>query len=128
MKESKIKAANSGIILYIKLYSRYFGLSFQTLLVPKVVSKMQLEEIVNTNATITCQNPVPDLYTFIGNLEINDGNRVTSGHLTIDNLLLRGSRLKDTDHIVGCAVYTGQDTKLSLNSKTVSNKFSSVEK
>lgn len=79
-------------------------------------------------ATITCQEPLANLYTFHGKLEINDGDKTTSGHLTIENLLLRGSRLKDTEYVVGCAVYTGQDTKLSLNSKIVSNKFSTAEK
>ena len=28
----------------------------------------------------------------------------------------------------GCAIYTGQDTKLALNSVLKSNKFSTVEK
>lgn len=79
-------------------------------------------------ATITCQHPLANLYTFHGKLEINSGSEITNGHLTIDNLLLRGSRLKDTEYVVGCAVYTGQDTKLSLNSKIVSNKFSTAEK
>lgn len=96
--------------------------------VPKVVSKMSLSHIVAMEATITCQHPLANLYTFHGKLEINSGSEMTSGHLTIDNLLLRGSRLKDTEYVVGCAVYTGQDTKLSLNSKIVSNKFSIAEK
>jgi hypothetical protein len=30
--------------------------------------------------------------------------------------------------IIGCAVYTGQDTKLGLNSLLTNNKFSTVEK
>ncbi|KYN18060.1 Putative phospholipid-transporting ATPase 12 [Trachymyrmex cornetzi] len=96
--------------------------------VPKVVSTMSLTDIVAMQATITCQEPLANLYTFHGKLEINDGDKTTSGHLTIENLLLRGSRLKDTEYVVGCAVYTGQDTKLSLNSKIVSNKFSTAEK
>lgn len=89
---------------------------------------MSLTHIVGAEATITCQHPLADLYTFFGKLEINDGNEVANGHLTIDNLMLRGSRLKDTEYVVGCTVYTGQDTKLSLNSKIVSNKFSTVER
>ncbi|XP_071440397.1 phospholipid-transporting ATPase IF-like [Hetaerina americana] len=48
--------------------------------------------------------------------------------LTRDNLLLRGERLKNTEYIYGCAVYTGQETKLSLNFKLRRNKFSSIEK
>ncbi|XP_012530011.2 probable phospholipid-transporting ATPase IF isoform X2 [Monomorium pharaonis] len=96
--------------------------------VPKVVSTIPLPHIAAMQATITCQEPMANLYTFHGKLEINDGSETTSGHLTIENLVLRGSRLKDTEYVVGCAVYTGQDTKLSLNSKIVSNKFSTAEK
>ncbi len=45
-----------------------------------------------------------------------------------DNVLLRGSRLKITDLIYGVAVYTGQDTKVMLNSTFKPNKLSSIEK
>lgn len=93
-----------------------------------MVSKMPLSQIVAMEATITCQHPLPNLYTFHGKLEINNESEMMSGRLTIDNLLLRGSRLKDTEYVVGYAIYTGQDTKLSLNSKIVSNKFSTAEK
>jgi len=89
---------------------------------------MSLPHVVAMQATITCQQPLANLYTFHGKLEINNDDEITSGHLTIENLMLRGSRLKDTEYVVGCAVYTGQDTKLSLNSKIVSNKFSTAER
>ncbi|XP_011879867.1 PREDICTED: probable phospholipid-transporting ATPase IF isoform X2 [Vollenhovia emeryi] len=101
--------------------------NLKTLHVPKVVSTMPLPHIVAMRASITCQQPLANLYTFHGKLEVNDGE-TTSGHLSIENLMLRGSRLKDTEYVVGCAIYTGQDTKLSLNSKTVSNKFSTAER
>ena len=48
--------------------------------------------------------------------------------LTMTNLALRGTQLKNTSALVGCAVFTGPDTKMSLNSKITSNKFSSVER
>jgi len=89
---------------------------------------MPLPHIVAMQATIMFQQPLANLYTFHGKLEINNDGEMTSGHLTIENLMLRGSRLKDTEYVVGCAVYTGQDTKLSLNSKIVSNKFSTAER
>ncbi|KAK2580780.1 hypothetical protein KPH14_011515 [Odynerus spinipes] len=103
--------------------------NLKTLHVPKVVSMMSLEEIVSMRATITCQVPMADLYTFHGKIEIeSDTNETKSGHLTISNMLLRGAKMKDTNSVVGCAIYTGQDTKLSLNSRKVSAKFSTAEK
>lgn len=45
-----------------------------------------------------------------------------------ENLLLRGSRVKNTESVIGCAVYTGQSTKLALNSKMTKYKMSSSEK
>lgn len=47
--------------------------------------------------------------------------------LDISNLLLRASRLRNTSHIYGLAVYTGRDTKLAHNSQVKPNKFSSAE-
>ncbi|CAK9806962.1 Phospholipid-transporting ATPase IF [Anthophora plagiata] len=103
--------------------------NLKTIMVPKVVSKMSTAQVVSMKATVTCQHPSSDLYTFHGKLELNNSNNeATTCHLTIQNLLLRGSKLKDTDHIIGCAIYTGHDTKLSLNSKITSNKFSTAEK
>ena len=49
--------------------------------------------------------------------------------LNQQNLLLNGARLKNTRFIYGCAVYTGQQTKMALNSVYQSkNKWSTIEK
>lgn len=54
---------------------------------------------------IEVPQPVTDLYTFYGRLEIPS---VDSLVLTPDNLMLRGSRVKNTEWAIGCAVYTGK--------------------
>lgn len=80
-------------------------------------------------ALVTCQHPRANLYEFQGKIETNlADDDCGTGSLTIDNILLRGSRLKDTEFVIGASVYTGSDTKLSLNSKMTLNKFSTVEK
>ncbi|VEL29025.1 unnamed protein product, partial [Protopolystoma xenopodis] len=80
-------------------------------------------------AEIICQHPVDDLSTFEGRIRLYSGNseNFSEESLSIDNLLLRGARLKHTKYVVGLVVYTGRDTKLSLNSKEVKRKFSSIE-
>eukprot|EP01032_Pedospumella_encystans_P016667 gene16667-19009_t len=48
--------------------------------------------------------------------------------LTEKNLLLRGSILRATEWAICSVVYTGADTKLSLNSKKTPSKMSSVDR
>ncbi|XP_014213401.1 probable phospholipid-transporting ATPase IF [Copidosoma floridanum] len=104
--------------------------NLKTLQVPKVLADLEdASDIVSTKGTITCQSPMAGLYRFEGRIQVSvkppDGERVTrTGPLTIDNLLLRGATLKDTCYILGCAVYTGRDTKLSLNSNLKTRKSS----
>lgn len=82
------------------------------------------------DATIICQQPVPDIYEFFGKIIVTDpktGDEIT---LPLNNecLLLRGACLKNTDFVYGCVVYTGNDTKMSLNAKRKQNKFSQIER
>ncbi|CAL8134314.1 unnamed protein product [Orchesella dallaii] len=48
--------------------------------------------------------------------------------LSMENLVLRGTRLKNTDYIFGIVVYTGRDTRLARNSEKSEAKFSTVER
>ncbi len=55
---------------------------------------------------IECQQPTVNLYQFIGTLTIYQKDSLgsitpTTASLGLDNLLLRGARLKDTDFIYG---------------------------
>ena len=47
--------------------------------------------------------------------------------LGLENMAFRGTQLKNTEFVYGCAIYTGADTKMSQNSRSTANKFSSVE-
>jgi magnesium-transporting ATPase (P-type) len=47
--------------------------------------------------------------------------------LSQENLLLKGSSLKNVDEISGIAVYTGKETKLMLNSVKFKPKTSRLE-
>ncbi|KAL3847179.1 hypothetical protein ACJMK2_018103 [Sinanodonta woodiana] len=90
-----------------------------------------VDDFTKLHAFIECQQPIPDLYRFIGRITLQNES---SPHEQVvrslgpENVLLRGARLKNTPHIFGCAVYTGPDTKLSLNSKAKQTKFSRIER
>lgn len=86
------------------------------------------EDFGYLQAVIECQQPIPDLYKFVGRMTVyGQGERVVRS-LGPENVLLRGARLKNTPYIYGCAVYTGSQTKMALNSKAKSTKFSRVER
>ena len=48
--------------------------------------------------------------------------------LNINQVLLKGSNLKNTEWVLGVVVYTGKDTKLMMNSQKSRTKQSNVEK
>lgn len=100
-------------------------------------------EKLHNIGSIECDQPLADLYTFNGRLQIGPTFFWRQHHeptfsdtlrrhkrtlpLTADHLLLRGSRIKNTEWAIGCAVYTGQNTKLALNGKVFRSKTSSSE-
>jgi magnesium-transporting ATPase (P-type) len=45
-----------------------------------------------------------------------------------ENLLLRGSSLRNTEWIIGVIVYSGHQTKIMMNSANSRFKMSSIEK
>ncbi|KCV70111.1 hypothetical protein H696_03573 [Fonticula alba] len=68
----------------------------------------------------------PNLYQYQAVLEM-DNPKLTSIPLGIDQLLLRGSTLRNTDAIYGVVTYVGSYTKLMLNLEDAKLKFSTLE-
>ncbi|XP_042857974.1 phospholipid-transporting ATPase IF-like [Penaeus japonicus] len=86
-------------------------------------------DLATMRALIECQLPHANLYDFKGRMDFYNGNAEPAKmSLATENLLLRGARLKNTPVVYGVSIYTGEDTKMALNTKMTSNKFSTVEK
>lgn len=84
------------------------------------------DESVLTNmrgAEVECENPNDMLYRFEG-LMVAGGTAVP---LTVDQILLRGSSLRNTEYIYGLVVFTGHETKIMKNSVKSRSKFSKLE-
>ncbi len=73
---------------------------------------------------IYAQPPDPFIYRFEGAFSSHDQTKTP---LSYKQLLLRGSRLKNVDWIIGVVVYTGKDTKVMRNSEKSKTKQSRVE-
>ena len=83
--------------------------------------------------TLTCQIPNKELSIFQGVLSLHtelDQSSPTSiveEAVTSQNLLLRGSILRNSNWVTAMVVYTGRLTKLSLNTNISKFKFSGIE-
>ncbi|XP_012908498.1 phospholipid-transporting ATPase IH isoform X3 [Mustela putorius furo] len=87
------------------------------------------EDIDGLHATIECEQPQPDLYKFVGRINVySDRSDPVVRPLGSENLLLRGATLKNTEKVFGVAIYTGMETKMALNYQSKSQKRSAVEK
>ncbi|XP_029558708.1 probable phospholipid-transporting ATPase IH isoform X1 [Salmo trutta] len=97
--------------------------------VPDTMAFKTEQEVDSLHATIECEQPQPDLYKFVGRINIyKEREDSIARPLGAENLLLRGATLKNTDHIYAVAIYTGMDTKMALNYQSKSQKRSAVEK
>ncbi|CAN0870411.1 Putative phospholipid-transporting ATPase 9 [Linum grandiflorum] len=75
-------------------------------------------------STIKCEDPNANLYTFVGSLEHGDEQYP----LGPQQLLLRDSKLRNTEYIYGAVVFTGHDTKVMQNATSPPSKRSRIEK
>ncbi|CAO2829122.1 unnamed protein product [Amaranthus hypochondriacus] len=73
---------------------------------------------------VHCEQPNNSLYTFTGNLII----QMQTLPLSPNQLLLRGCSLRNTEYIVGAAIYTGHETKVMMNTMNVPSKRSTLER
>uniref|UniRef100_A0A182W5N6 Phospholipid-transporting ATPase n=1 Tax=Anopheles minimus TaxID=112268 RepID=A0A182W5N6_9DIPT len=105
--------------------------NLKTMTAPKGVPSVPPERL-HTIGRIEYERPNTNLYSFNGRIELADvyvgGGEHSVLPLSAENLLLRGSRIRNTEWAIGCAAYTGQQTKLALNSKMTTSKMSSSER
>jgi magnesium-transporting ATPase (P-type) len=73
-----------------------------------------------------CEVPNDQIYKFEGSVTLNKYLRKIS--VSAENLLLRGSSLRNTEWVIGFVVYAGHQTKIMMNSANSRFKMSSIEK
>jgi len=61
-------------------------------------------------------------------LSIKSTNKTIDQSIDINNILLRGSNLRNTDYIYGVVIYTGHNSKIMKNSLKSRSKVSNVSK
>lgn len=75
-------------------------------------------------AIIKCEDPNENLYSFVGTLYYNRKEYP----LSLQQLLLRDSKLRNTEFVYGVVVFTGNDTKVMQNATDPPSKRSRIER
>ncbi|GMH27539.1 hypothetical protein Nepgr_029382 [Nepenthes gracilis] len=75
-------------------------------------------------AIIRCEDPNANLYSFVGTMEFEEQQHP----LSPQQLLLRDSKLRNTDFVYGAVVFTGHDTKVMQNATDPPSKRSRIER
>nr|XP_049697064.1 probable phospholipid-transporting ATPase IA isoform X3 [Helicoverpa armigera] len=83
------------------------------------------QALADFTATLQCEQPNRHLYEFNGMLKEPTAKTIPLG---LDQMLLRGSMLRNTNYIYGVVVYTGHETKLMKNSTKAPLKRSSIDR
>ncbi|KAL5553542.1 hypothetical protein UlMin_040943 [Ulmus minor] len=81
-------------------------------------------DLENFKAIVKCEDPNANLYSFVGTLEYEEQQYP----LSPQQLLLRDSKLRNTDYVYGVVIFTGPDTKVIQNSTDPPSKRSKVER
>jgi phospholipid-transporting ATPase len=82
------------------------------------------EKITALQGYFEYEPPNNRLYTFTGKLMLPNGEEFPVDN---DNILLRGSTLRNTDWILGQVIYTGAQSKIMMNAQKGRLKQSNVE-
>ncbi|KAI8321958.1 phospholipid-translocating P-type ATPase, partial [Martensiomyces pterosporus] len=97
------------------------------------------QQLANFQCIIEAEPPSTHLYSFKGTIQPlasslssnNYGSKPEGSQkdpLSIDNLLLRGSVLRNTQWVAGVAIFTGDDTKIMMNAGETPSKRSRIER
>ncbi|KAL1189640.1 Phospholipid-transporting ATPase 10 [Cardamine amara subsp. amara] len=76
------------------------------------------------SALVRCEDPNVNLYMFVGTLALEEERFP----LSIQQILLRDSKLRNTEYVYGAVVFTGHDTKVIQNSTDPPSKRSRIER
>ena len=70
------------------------------------------EDVLRTDAEFVIEDPSQDLYNFEGRVMVND----KQAPLTLNEIIFRGSILRNTPDAVGMVIYSGEECRIRMNS------------
>ncbi|EFQ87149.1 hypothetical protein CFE70_002862 [Pyrenophora teres f. teres 0-1] len=72
---------------------------------------IEQEDILRTEAEFVVEDPNRDLYSFEGRVSINE----KQAPLTLNEIIFRGSILRNTPDAIGMVIYSGEECRIRMN-------------
>ena len=90
-------------------------------------------DVVKLAARIVCEQPNANMHRFQGRVDVvergaNPQQPIASLPLSMDNILLRGCRLKNSNFVIGVALYAGGDTRIMKNTRRAPYKTGAFDR
>ncbi|KAL3419672.1 phospholipid-translocating P-type ATPase [Phlyctema vagabunda] len=81
---------------------------------PRILSKQceTVENLITCHAQIAVEDPNPDLHSFDGRFSIEGGETLP---LSLNEVVFRGSTLRNTSQVYGIVINTGEECKIRMN-------------
>lgn len=84
-----------------------------------------VQDAANFKGQVICESPNDQLYKFEGTITVASTKDTYS--LDHNSLLLRGTKLQNTEWVYGLVIYSGHDTRIMMNQSKTRTKFSKLE-
>ena len=91
-------------------------------------------DVVRLAARIICEQPNANLHRFKGRIDVVERGAnpqqqlLASLPLSMDNVLLRGCRLKNSNFVIGVVLYAGSDTRIMKNTRRAPYKTGAFDR
>lgn len=85
-------------------------------------------DLLNYQMHVKSEAPNLDMYSYRGSLNWTDDEGEQQEPINLNNIILRGSTLRNTRWAIGLVLFTGHETKIMLNSGMTPSKRSRISK
>jgi len=85
----------------------------------QVVKDLGPGGLVHIKGTLQCERPNADLHNFKGRFNWQDDGAPGVLPVTMNEILLRGTLVKNSGAVYGLVVYTGEETRIQMNNRKV---------
>eukprot|EP01132_Coremiostelium_polycephalum_P004923 gene4923-6137_t len=119
---------------YVQTASLDGETDLKTRLAPQATCGYRVKDLASFRGVIECPTPNADIYRFDSRMSLRANNKVnTFSHsdwmpLSVQNIILQATHIRNTGFVYGLVVYTGNETKVGNNKMIPPTKWTRLDK